>query len=113
MLPYPAALALTLAVELPVYAVALRRGWGVSWRRALWCALGVNLATHPLLWWLLAPWTGLPAYPMIMIFAEAAVCGAEAALLAWWLRRRDPLLAVLAVAANAASVAAGLIYSSA
>ncbi|MEV4411862.1 hypothetical protein [Catellatospora sp. NPDC049609] len=113
MLPYPAALALTLAVELPVYAVALRRGWGVGRRRALLCALGVNLATHPLLWWLLGPWTALSAYPLIMVVAEVAVCGVEAALLAWWLRRRDLLLAVLAVAANAASVTAGLIYASA
>ncbi len=113
MLPYPAALALTLAAEIPVYAVALRRGWQVRWRPALWSALGVNLVTHPLLWWLLGPWTGRPAYPLILVFAEVAVCAAEAALLAWWLRRRDPLLAVLAVLANAASVTAGLIYASA
>ncbi|MEU8004971.1 hypothetical protein AB0B66_27755 [Catellatospora sp. NPDC049111] len=113
MLRYPAALALTLAVEIPVYAAALRWGWAVSWRRAALCALGVNLATHPLLWWLLAPWTGLSAYPLVVVFAEVVVCGAEAMLLAWWLRRRDLLLAVLAVAANAASVLAGLIYASA
>lgn len=113
MLRYPAALALTLAVEIPVYAVALRWGWAASWRRAALCALGVNLATHPLLWWLLAPWTARSGYPLIVVVAEAVVCGAEAALLVWWLRRRDPLLAVLAVAANAASVLAGLIYASA
>ncbi|MFC7241394.1 hypothetical protein ACFQO7_02760 [Catellatospora aurea] len=113
MLRYPAALALTLAVEIPVYVAALRWGWAVSWRRAALCALGVNLATHPLLWWLLAPWTGLSAYPLVVVFAEAVVCGAEAMLLAWWLRRRDRLLAVLAIAANAASVLAGLIYASA
>lgn len=113
MLPYPAALALTLAVEIPVYAVALRRGWQVRPRTALWAALGVNLATHPLLWWLLGPWAGRSAYPLILVLAEVAVCAAEAALLAWWLRRRDPLLAVLAVLANAASVIAGLIYASA
>ncbi|WP_155368497.1 hypothetical protein [Catellatospora vulcania] len=113
MLRYPAALALTLAVEIPVYAAALRWGWSAPWRRAVLCALGVNLVTHPVLWWLLAPRTALAAYPLLMVVAEVVVCGAEAALLVWWLRRRDPLLAVLAVAANAASVLAGLIYASA
>lgn len=113
MLRYPAALALTLAVEIPVYAAALRWGWAAPVRRAVLCALGVNLATHPLLWWLLAPWTGREAYPLVLVFAELAVCGAEAVLLAWRLGRRDPLLAVLAVAANAASVLAGFIFASA
>ncbi|WP_191838074.1 hypothetical protein [Catellatospora chokoriensis] len=112
MLRYPAALALTLAVEIPVYAAALRWGWAAPVRRALLGALGVNLATHPLLWWLLVPWTGREAYPLVLVFAELLVCGAEAALLAWWLGRRDPLLAVLAVAANAASVLAGFIFAS-
>ncbi|NUT37581.1 MAG: hypothetical protein HOV79_31440 [Hamadaea sp.] len=113
MLPYPAAFAVTLAVEIPVYAFALRLGWDVRWRRALLCALGVNVATHPALWWLLTPWSRTPAYPLIMVGTEGAVCLVEAALLAWWLGRRDPLLAVLAVAANAASVTAGLICASA
>lgn len=113
MLSYPVALALTLAVEVPVYAAALRWGWAAPWRRALAGALGVNLVTHPLLWWALGPLTGLSAYPLVLVFAELVVCGAEAVLLAWWLRRRDLLLGVLAVTANAASVLAGLIYASA
>lgn len=107
---YLAALALTLAVEVPLYATLLSWGWRVRWRRAVLVAAGVNLVTHPPLWWLLLPLATHPGYGWFLLGAEAAVCAAEWLLLASWLRRRwDPLLLVLAVAANAASVLAGLL----
>ncbi|MDI1461303.1 hypothetical protein QEZ54_10020 [Catellatospora sp. KI3] len=112
MPPYPAALALTLAVEVPLYAVALRAGWRVPWPRAATVAVAVNLVTHPVLWSVLWQVRGAGSYPVLLAAAEVAVCAAEAALLAWWLRRPDRLLAVLAVGVNAVSVLAGFISAS-
>lgn len=110
---YLTALGLTLAVEVPLYTAALTWGWAVPWRRAVATAVGVNLVTHPPLWWLLVSLTERPSYPWIMVVAEAAVALAEWLLLAAWLRRRDPLLLVLSVGVNAASVLAGLIFANA
>jgi hypothetical protein len=108
LLRYAAALALTLAVEVPVYAVMLVTGWRVPWRRAVALAVAANLATHPPLWWLLLPLTANPSYGWILLGAEAAVCLAEWLLLVVSLRRRDPLLLAPSVAANATSVLAGI-----
>jgi hypothetical protein len=113
---YLLALGLTLAVEVPVYAVALSLGWRMPVRRAIMAALAVNAATHPLLWWSLMPLTGHESYPMVLLFAELTVCLTEALLLAalipgMRLRRPDPLLLALSIAANGASVLAGLICS--
>jgi hypothetical protein len=118
MLPaYPGALALTLAVELPVYLAVLVGARLASWARALVAGVGVNLVTHPALWWGLRPAVARPAYPWIVVLAEVAVCAAEWALLVWWLpapppgrRRADrTLLAAASVAANAASTLVGLL----
>jgi hypothetical protein len=106
---YLTAFGITLAVEVPLYTAALHGAWHLPWRRAVLAATSVNVATHPALWWALHPVTARPAYPWMMVAAELAVCAAEALLLMAWLRRRDPLLAVLAVAVNATSVLAGLI----
>jgi hypothetical protein len=108
---YLTALGLTLAVEVPLYTAVLIWGWRVRWQRALATAVGVNLVTHPPLWWLLVPLTVRPSYPWIMVVAEAVVALAEWLLLAAWVRRRDPLLLVLSVGVNAASVLAGLIFA--
>lgn len=112
MLPpwYLLALGLTLAIEIPLYAVALSLGWRLPPVRAVSLALGVNLCTHPLVWWTLAPMAGRDSYPMLLLICELVVCLAEALLLAALLRRRDPLLLALSVAANSASVLAGLIF---
>jgi hypothetical protein len=116
MLPrYLLAFGLTLAVEIPLYALALSFGWRAPARRAVLAALAVNLCTHPLLWWTLAPLTGRPEYPAMLLLAELAVCLAEALLLAVGVpsarpRRPDPLLLALSIAVNGTSVLAGLIY---
>jgi hypothetical protein len=115
MLPlrYLTALALTLAIELPLYTVVLARGFRLPPGRAIVAALGVNLCSHPPLWWSLRPWAGSPAYGALLLLGELAVCAVEALLLAWWLRRRDRLLLALSVAVNGASVLVGLMLAAA
>jgi hypothetical protein len=116
MLPaYLGAFALTLAVEVPIYIVALTAGAGVRPSRAAVAAFGVNVITHPALWWSLRAWTAGPAYPWILPGAEVAVCVVEWLLLVWWTRTPERtradllLLAAASVAANAASTLAGLL----
>jgi hypothetical protein len=105
--PQLAALGLTVAIELPWYVLGLvgLRLTG-AWRAAL-LGVGVNLVTHPALWWLLAP---RPALALFAV-AELAVCAVEALLLWCWLRRDLALLAVLSVGANATSVLVGLVLT--
>ena len=105
--PYPLALALTLVIEVPVYAVALAVARLAPWPRAAVAGVIVNLATHPLLWWLLT------AYPGLFVVAEVGVWLVETALLYAWLRRDAPLLALTALTANLASVLAGLALATA
>lgn len=98
---------LTLLLELPVYAFALRRPLGGT-LRALAVGIAVNVATHPLAWTLalgrVLPWLAI----------EGAVTVTEAALVfaaARALGRRLPLHESLLVslAANALSAGVGLI----
>ena len=103
---YLAALALTVAVELPLYVVglvALRLAGPV---RAVLLAVGVNLLTHPVLWLVVAPTQTATVY-----LAEVGVCLVEAAVIRLVVRR-DTLLAIaLSLAANAASFGVGLLVS--
>jgi hypothetical protein len=102
-----AALGLTVAVELPLYVlglVALRLAH--PWHAVL-LGVGVNLLTHPVLWYVLAP----DPTASLIIVAEVVVCLVEAAVI-WLVVRQDgPLLFVLALGANAASFGAGLLFS--
>lgn len=114
---YLPAFAVTLLVEVPVYLAALTLAAGVRWRRAVLMAIGVNVVTHPLLWWTLRPLTASPAYPYLFLGAELTACLVEWALLVAWTRRpgRTPgdlaVLAAASVTANAASVLAGLLLA--
>jgi hypothetical protein len=111
---YAAALVLTLAVEVPGYGVLLRR-LGVRTRTAVVAGVGVNLITHPLLWFGVREYQyGSGWYVAAFLVGEAAVCVAEWLLLAGALRRyRLPMgtLAAVSVAVNAASAAAGLLLA--
>lgn len=101
-LTQPAALALTLAIEVPLVVWEVARGGG-SPRRAALVALGANLATHPVAWHAHTAW----AAPVLLV--EAAVVAAEAVAFALLLRI-GPLRAVLlSVGANALSYGAGLL----
>jgi hypothetical protein len=107
---YPAALALTLVVEVPVYLVALSAA-GIRLGRTgrpglLLAAVGVNLATHPVVWVLLAH--AGPAYGTVFWLVEAAAWVVEAALLCLVIRRDPVLIALVALVANLASVLAGV-----
>ena len=104
---YLVALALTLVVEVPVYAVLARVFAWVSWPLALVAGVIVNLLTHPLLyaaslrfdaWWQLAA-------------AETIVALVEGSVLVWAWRRRptESWVWVGAVVANALSVLVGLV----
>ena len=103
------ALALTLAIEVPLVATALTGLRLARLGRAVLLGVGVNLVTHPVLWWALAP----HADPARFWFAEGCVCAVEAVLL--WLgltvRRDFTALVVLSVGANAAAAAAGLLLT--
>ncbi|MFF5230998.1 hypothetical protein [Dactylosporangium sp. NPDC000521] len=100
------ALLLTLAVEVPLYVLALMALRLASWRKAALLGVAVNLLTHPVLWWSLAPRPSAGA----LWGAEAAVVAVEAAVL-WLACRRDPaLLLVASLGANAASVLIGLVF---
>jgi hypothetical protein len=106
--PYPLALAITLAVEVPVYLVVFR----FAGLLAGWCgvvaAVGINLCTHPLVWLVLSAHAGLWWFTIV----EAGVCLVEALLL-WALVHRDGVLLLLTVlVANTASILAGLAVDS-
>jgi hypothetical protein len=115
LLRYLAAFGLTLAVEVPIYVVSLTQAADVRWRRALVAAIGVNVVTHPALWWGLRPFAHHHGYAGAAIAAELLVCVVEWLLLVAWTRRPGRtrvdllVLAAASLAANAASVLAGLL----
>jgi hypothetical protein len=107
--PYLIALAITQLVEAPIYAALLGRFADVRLAHAAAGSVGVNCVSHPLfsfvLLGLLARWVPLLAAVML---SELIVCAVEAALLTLWLRR-DPFTVLAAsLAANGASLAAGV-----
>ncbi len=97
---------LTLAVELPIAALLLRR-YEPSWPRLLLLVFFANLASHPAVWFIFTQWflVGTPGY---VIAAEGWAVGIEA-LFAWAVFRglsaRRALL--VSLAANAASFLLG------
>jgi len=100
-----AAFGLTLATELPWYVAGLTLLRLARWWQAALLGLGVNLASHPLLWWALAP------HPTVSRFAvaEFAVLAFETFAIFLFVRRELPLVAVVCLGANATSVLAGLL----
>ncbi|MFC4998767.1 hypothetical protein ACFPIJ_13090 [Dactylosporangium cerinum] len=99
------ALLLTLAVEVPLYVLALTALRLATPARAALLGVAVNLLTHPVLWWLLAP---RPSAGRLW-GAEAAVVVVEAAVLLLACRRDPALLLVTSLGANAVSVLMGLL----
>ncbi|MEW1864971.1 hypothetical protein OG896_32010 [Streptomyces sp. NBC_00669] len=105
---YPSALALTMAVEVPVYVAAITTASPARYGRTAAVAVMVNLVTHPVLWWFLSRVPAGGYWPAFTV-AEGVVCLVEGALAAWWLRLRGPVPYAASVAANAASVIAGML----
>jgi hypothetical protein len=106
---YGVALALTLAVEVPLYVAGLLALRLAGLARALLVAVAVNLLTHPVLWLVLAD----GASPTRVLVAEGCVCVVEALVIRAVVGRGAPLAFLLAVGANAASFAVGLVVSAA
>lgn len=107
-MPYPAALALTVVTEVPVYVAALRLAAATAPGRTALAAVMVNCVTHPPLWWFLRQVHG-GSYWAAFAAAESAVVLAEGLLMSRALRLRGPLPYAASAAANAVSVLAGFL----
>lgn len=101
-----AAFVLTVVVEVPVVAVLLR-AFEPDLRRLALLVLFANLATHPIVWYVLSqPFLiGTPEY---LVVAESWAVAAEALFYAVTVRGASPRRAIVAaLGANAASFLAG------
>ncbi len=100
------AFVLTLAVELPLYALALRRK---GWRYALLVGLGLNVLTHPLAWFFITSRGGFMPVEIAVWLVEGL--GVFTAARTRWSKDRADLVQALAtsLAANAASAGLGLL----
>lgn len=107
---YPVDLALTLGVELPL-VIGVAHAVECGTRRTTVVALAANLLTHPLLWFVVAPWADDHLGLAGVLLAEAGVVVVEGAVYAAALRPRPGawLAGWLALLANAASLATGII----
>ena len=101
------ALLLTVAVEAPLWVAGLRATGSSAPLRGLAVAIGVNLLTHPLLWTVLAP---APALTSVLA-AEGCVVLVEAAVVRLVTGRGPGVALLLALGANAASLACGLLLT--
>jgi hypothetical protein len=109
-MPYVAALALTLAIELPAYGTFLNRAVRLPVRRGLAAAAAVNLISHPLAFLVVMPRIehALGYFPALAV-VETGVVILEALLRCGWLRRDVYLLALAGLLVNALSLAVGLL----
>lgn len=109
MTGYLAALLLTLAVEPPLYALALRLGLHVRPRRGYAEGLLANVTSHPLTWLVLFPLASSSRPLLAAAAVEAFVVAWEAGLLRLRLGRELPLLVGVSFLANAASLGLGAV----
>ncbi|WP_329180337.1 hypothetical protein [Streptomyces sp. NBC_01477] len=107
-MPYPAALALTVVTEVPVYVAALTVASAAGPVRTASAAVMVNCVTHPPLWWFLRHVPG-GGYWAAFAAAESAVLLIEGRLMSRALRLRGPVPYAASAAANAVSVLAGFL----
>jgi hypothetical protein len=105
---YLVALALTLAIELPIYLALLRLSLKVPPGRALFLALAGNLLTHPLVWFVtpIVP-SHVVDYDLALTAAEVLAMITEALVLRMGIRQRFSRLLIVSFAANAASLLVG------
>ncbi|MCA9514594.1 MAG: hypothetical protein KC635_06620 [Myxococcales bacterium] len=95
------AFVLTCAIEIPIYALVLRRALpSLEWRLLL--AFGVQVATHPALWFVVPQWRPYGTWVLVM---ELCVFSVEALLVAAALRFRPTLARALGIAALASFAA--------
>ena len=110
-LSYPAALGLTLLVEVPVYGAALPSAVGISVRRAAALGVLVNVVSHPLLWFVLFPGieSATGSNLAALVGSESVVWVGEAVALRLMIGRRFGRLFAVSCCANALSLAVGLV----
>lgn len=99
------AFGLTLLMELPVYTVVPAP---LPWPRRLLLGLGLNLATHPLLWY---AFPRFHPYFLWALVAESWVTLTEALLLAAAWRGQFPKALLVSFLANLLSTLTGLYVS--
>jgi hypothetical protein len=103
-------LAITEAVEVPIYSTVFIAILGTSRSGAVLASLTVNLLSYPVFLYLLVPTAERFLAPAPAVWAaEVAVWGIETGLLRAWLRRDLGPLATVALLANASSFLIGLI----
>lgn len=100
---------ITLALEIPIYAIELRRAYGTSLVSGSGGGLAVNLISHPLAFLAIAP----AIYPLLgptgsLLTVEVIVWLGEAGLVWLWLGSRPATVAVVSLLANSASLLIGL-----
>jgi hypothetical protein len=103
-----AAFAWTIALEQPIYTLALRRHVRRWWTPCA-IALAVNAITHPLLWF---AFPRFAPYWQYVVAGELCVIAVEAVIVALVIRRGAPAIAA-SVAANTVSTLVGLALLSA
>lgn len=103
-----AAFAWTIALEQPIYTLALRR-YVRRWWTPCAIALAVNAITHPLLWF---AFPRFEPYWQYVLAGELCVIAVEAAIAWLVIRRVGPAIAA-SVVANAMSTLVGLALLSA
>jgi hypothetical protein len=109
---YLVALALTLAIEVPVFALLLGMFAGVPRPAAALAGGVVTLITHPLVFLVLFdPLAGALGDTPALLLAELTAWATESSLLYAWLRRDAAIVAASAFIANALSLGVGLILS--
>lgn len=101
------ALLATVAIELPLWVAGLLALRLCGPVRAVVLGIGVNLVTHPVLWRSLDPGPGIGT----VLAAEACVVVIEAAIVRLLTGRDVGLALLLALGANAASFAVGLLLA--
>jgi hypothetical protein len=124
---YLGALVLTLVVEAPVWALllplasptvtapvtvasVLRPGPDAA-RRSIAAGSAATCVTHPVLWFVAVPALrgAIDGSVVPVLLAEVGACVVEGLLVAWWLRGDRPTCLGAAAAANALSLAVGLV----
>lgn len=107
---YAVDLGITLAIEVPV-VVAVGRGFGVSARAGVVASLSANLLTHPLFWFVVAPWVGDSFGVGGLVVAEVAVVLVEATVYRRWFGAQlgRGAAAWVALLANALSLGVGVV----
>lgn len=97
-------------VEVPIYTFLLAALVDVTVSKGVICSIGVNLISHPLFVFALAPAAAALTSPVPgVLIGELVVWAMETALIWLWLRRDLPAVVAISLLANSTSFVAGLL----